>query len=84
VLLEYIALELKVLKKQDFQRCDKNPKLWTKEGPTIYITWKEQFLSKEDIWEPIYIELEKKSLEQRKDGYPLVNNLRKKSHDKSN
>jgi hypothetical protein len=27
-------------------------------------------LSKENIWEPIYIELEKKSLEQTRDGYP--------------
>jgi len=39
-------------------------------------------LSKEDIWEPIYIELEKKSLEQRRDGYPFVDNLEKKYHDK--
>jgi hypothetical protein len=28
-------------------------------------------LNKEDIWEPIYVELEKKNLEQRKDGYPF-------------
>jgi len=27
-------------------------------------------LSKENIWEPIYIELEKKFLEQTRDGYP--------------
>jgi hypothetical protein len=40
-------------------------------------------LSKENIWEPICIELEKKSLEQKKDGYPFTNNLRNKSHDKS-
>ncbi len=32
----------------------------------------------------ICIELEKKSLEQRKDGYPFAKNSRKKSHDKSN
>jgi hypothetical protein len=38
-------------------------------------------LSKEDTWEPFYIELEKKSLEQRRDGYPFVENLKKKSHD---
>jgi hypothetical protein len=35
-------------------------------------------LSKEDIWEPIYIELEKKSLEQRRDGYPFVEKLKNK------
>jgi hypothetical protein len=29
---------LRVLKKQDFQRCDKNTKLRTKEGLTIYTT----------------------------------------------
>jgi len=28
----------RILKKQDFQRCDKNKKLWTKEGLTIYTT----------------------------------------------
>jgi hypothetical protein len=41
-------------------------------------------LRKEDIWEPICRELEKKFLEERKDGYPFVKNLRKKSHYKSN
>jgi hypothetical protein len=39
-------------------------------------------LNKEDIWEPIHIELEKKSLEQRRNGYPFVENWRKKFHDK--
>jgi LAS superfamily LD-carboxypeptidase LdcB len=29
---------LRVLKKQDFQRCDKNTKLQTKEGLIIYTT----------------------------------------------
>jgi hypothetical protein len=40
-------------------------------------------LNKEYIWEPIYIKLEKKSLEQRKDGYPFGKKLRKKCHNKS-
>jgi len=46
-------------------------------------TWEEEFLNKEDIWEPICIELEKKYLEQRRDGYPFVENLRTNFHDKS-
>ncbi len=52
-------------------------------GTNLQKTWKEEFLSKEDIWEPICIKLEQKSLEQKRDGYPFVENLRKKSHDKS-
>jgi len=39
-------------------------------GNNLQKTWEEEFLSKENIWEPIYIELEKKSLEQTRDGYP--------------
>ncbi len=29
---------LRIFKKQDFQKCDKNKKLQTKERPTIYTT----------------------------------------------
>jgi hypothetical protein len=32
----------------------------------------------------ICIKLEKKFLEQKKDGYPFANNFKKKYHDKSN
>jgi hypothetical protein len=39
-------------------------------------------LSKKDIWEPIYIELEKKYLEQIKDGYPFGKKLKKKFHNR--
>ncbi len=39
-------------------------------GTNLQKTWQAEFLSKENIWEPIYIELEKKSLEQTRDGYP--------------
>ncbi len=51
-------------------------------GTNLQRTGEEQFLSKEDIWEPICIELEKNFLEQRNDEYPFVDNLIKKSHDK--
>jgi hypothetical protein len=34
-------------------------------------------LSKEDIWEPICIKLEKKSLEQRRYGYPFAKKFEK-------
>jgi hypothetical protein len=44
--------------------------------------WEKEFLSKEDIWEPICIKLEKKPLEQKRYGYPLVENLRTNSHNK--
>jgi hypothetical protein len=44
-------------------------------GTNFQRTWKEKFLSKEDIWEPICVELEK-SFEQRRNGYPFVKNLR--------
>jgi hypothetical protein len=40
-------------------------------------------LSKEDIWEPTCIKLEKKPFEQKRDGYPFVENFIMKSHDKS-
>jgi hypothetical protein len=32
-------------------------------GTNLQRTLKKEFVSKEDTWEPIYIELEKKSLE---------------------
>jgi hypothetical protein len=35
-------------------------------------------LNKENIWEPICKKLEKKFLEQRRDGYLFVENLKKK------
>jgi len=52
-------------------------------GTNLQRTWKKEFLSKENIWEPICRELEKMSLEQRKNGCPFAKKLRKKSHDKS-
>jgi hypothetical protein len=51
-------------------------------GTNLQRTWKEEFLNKENIWEPICIELEKKYFEERKNGYPFAEILKKKSHDK--
>jgi hypothetical protein len=53
-------------------------------GSNLQITWEEELFSKENIWEPIYIELEKKFLEQIRDGYPFGKKLRKKFHNKLN
>ncbi len=46
-------------------------------GTNLQKTWEEEFLSKEDIWEPICIKLEKKSLEQRRYGYPFAKKFEK-------
>ncbi len=46
-------------------------------GTNLQRTSEKELLNKEYIWEPICIEIEKKILEQIKDGYPFVENLRK-------
>jgi hypothetical protein len=53
-------------------------------GTNLQKTWEKEFLNKEDIWEPICRELEKKSFEQKRNGYPFAKNLKKKFHDKCN
>jgi len=52
-------------------------------GTNLQRSSEEKLLNKEYTWEPICIELEKKFLEPKKDGYPFAKNLRKNFHDKS-
>ncbi len=61
----------KVLRKEDM-------------GANLPKTWKEEFLNKEAIREPICIKLDMKFLKQKKRGYTFVKNLKIKFQDKSN
>jgi hypothetical protein len=51
-------------------------------GTNLQKTWEEELLSKENIWEPICIKLEKKPFKQKRDGYPFVEILTTNFHDK--